>query len=141
MATKLVGYPIISTKWTQKEVVLTWHCAITDGNIPGYTTISKTAIALTASMKMTTLFFYGLRTNPATAHSDDPEKVVMVTHMEGDPAIVTLGDWLQLDLQEWEVAIATPGVNVDSTADSLRVFELRDGQGVILRNSRSKKEC
>lgn len=65
----------------------------------------------------------------------------MVTHMEGDPAIVTLGDWLQLDLQEWEVAIATPGVNVDSTADSLRVFELRDGQGVILRNSRSKKEC
>jgi hypothetical protein len=83
--------------------------------------------------------FYGLRTNPATAHSDDPEKVVMVTHMEGDPAIVTLGDWLQLDLQEWEVAIATPGVNVDSTADSLRVFELRDGQGLILRNSLSQR--
>ncbi|MBD2652499.1 alpha-amylase [Synechocystis sp. FACHB-383] len=84
--------------------------------------------------------FYGLRTNPATAHSDEPDRVVMVTHMEGEPAIVTLGDWLQLDLQEWEVAIATPGVNVASTADSLRAFELRDGQGLILRNSRFKGE-
>ncbi|MEY2984446.1 MAG: hypothetical protein RLZZ568_1063, partial [Cyanobacteriota bacterium] len=79
--------------------------------------------------------FYGLRTNPDTLDNDRPEKVVMITHMEGEPAIVTPGDWLQLDLDEWEVAIATPRVNVDSTADSLRIFELRDGQGLILRNS------
>ncbi|MEB3160818.1 MAG: glucosylglycerol hydrolase [Synechocystis sp.] len=79
--------------------------------------------------------FYGLRTNPDTLGDEHPEKVVMITHMEGEPAIITPGDWLQLDLNEWEVAIATPGVNVDSTADSLRIFELRDGQGLILRNS------
>ena len=79
--------------------------------------------------------FYGLRTNPDTLEDEHPEKVVMITHMEGEPAIVTPGGWLQLDLAEWEVAIATPGVNVDSTADSLRIFELRDGQGLILRNS------
>lgn len=79
--------------------------------------------------------FYGLRTNPETMETKYPEKKVMVTHMEGEPTTVTIGDWLQLDLNEWEVEIATPGLKLGSTADELRAFELRDGQGVILKNS------
>ncbi|NJN71768.1 MAG: alpha-amylase [Limnothrix sp. RL_2_0] len=79
-------------------------------------------------------FFYGLRTNPATVDTDNPEKIAMVIHMGGEPGIATIGDWLQLNLDEWEVAIATPGLAVGSTAKELRAFELQDGQGVLLKN-------
>lgn len=79
-------------------------------------------------------FFYGLRTNPATVDTDHPEKIAMVIHMGGEPGIATIGDWLQLDLEKWEVAIATPGLAVGSTAAELRAFELQDGQGVLLKN-------
>jgi hypothetical protein len=66
--------------------------------------------------------------------TDNPEKIAMVIHMGGEPGIATIGDWLQLDLNEWEVAIATPGLAVGSTAAELRAFELQDGQGVLLKN-------
>ena len=54
----------------------------------------------------------------------------MVTHMGGDPITVTLGDWLQLDLSQWECAIASPGLEI---AD-LSCFELKDAQGVLLKS-------
>lgn len=77
--------------------------------------------------------FYGLRTELVDPESDKiPEQIVMVAHMGGEPTTVTLADWLQLDLSQWRVAIATPGLELESTAEALRVFELRDGQGVIL---------
>jgi hypothetical protein len=75
--------------------------------------------------------FYGLRTNPSTALPDEGEPVAMVAHMGGDPITVTLGDWLQMDMQEWQVAIATPGLNLGTDAEQWRSFELSDSQGVL----------
>ncbi|MEM6521736.1 MAG: glucosylglycerol hydrolase, partial [Cyanobacteria bacterium P01_C01_bin.70] len=49
--------------------------------------------------------FYGLRTAPTEAGTTQYQ-VAMVTHMDGDPLEVTLGDWLQIDLADWRVAIA-----------------------------------
>lgn len=70
--------------------------------------------------------FYGARSHP-----EDPERqIAIVTHMGGDPLPVTLGDWLHLDLSEWEIALATPGLEV--TAESLQYFELADSQGLLL---------
>lgn len=77
--------------------------------------------------------FYGHRTQPtledevALVHSD-AQAVAMITHMGGDPVTVTLGDWLQLDLNEWQVALSTPGL----APDSLQRFELQDGEGLLL---------
>ncbi|MFW6357850.1 MAG: glucosylglycerol hydrolase, partial [Chroococcales cyanobacterium] len=47
--------------------------------------------------------FYGLRHGPS-------EQVAMVTHMGGEPITVNIGDWLQIDVNEWEIAIASPGL-------------------------------
>ncbi len=71
--------------------------------------------------------FYGVRTNP----HDGQEQITMVSHLEGKPIAVTLGDWLQLDLEEWQVAIAFPGLEQD-LAD-LRYFTLGHSQGVLLK--------
>jgi hypothetical protein len=68
--------------------------------------------------------FYGQRSTP-----DGDPGVVMVTHMGGQPAAVTLGDWLQLDPDAWQVAIASPGVAIDDLAN----FTLSDSQGVLLK--------
>jgi hypothetical protein len=81
--------------------------------------------------------FYGLRS--IHHHSGDepqPQKqVAMVAHMGGDPTPITLADWLQLDLSEWKIAIATPGLDLDEELlahPEHSVFELHDGQGLLL---------
>ena len=77
--------------------------------------------------------FYGLRTEMVDPESDQvPEQIAMVAHMGGEPTTITLADWLQLDLSKWRVAIATPGLEIEDTAEALRVLELKDGQGLIL---------
>ncbi len=68
------------------------------------------------------------QTNPQANSPTVPQSVVMITHMGGDPVTVTLGDWLQLDLNEWQVALATPGL----APDSLQRFEIKDGEGLLL---------
>ncbi|MGC9525945.1 MAG: glucosylglycerol hydrolase [Limnospira sp.] len=74
--------------------------------------------------------FYGLRTQPQEEGvPENPVQVAMVSHMGGDPVTVTLGDWLQLDLDEWRVAIASPGLEIPD----LKAFELSDSQGLLLR--------
>ena len=75
--------------------------------------------------------FYGVRTNP----SNTQEQIAMVSHMEGEPITVTLGDWLQLDMDEWEVAIASPGLNQAKNLADLRHFELGHSQGLLLKRS------
>jgi hypothetical protein len=73
--------------------------------------------------------FYGLRTAPASEEQvSEPQQIAMVTHMGGDPLTVTLGDWLQIDLEEWRIAIASPGLAIDD----LKSFELRDSEAVLL---------
>ena len=32
----------------------------------------------------------------------------MVSHMGGKPLTVNLGDWLQLDMDDWKIALALP---------------------------------
>ncbi|MEO0409217.1 MAG: glucosylglycerol hydrolase, partial [Cyanobacteria bacterium P01_A01_bin.135] len=83
--------------------------------------------------------FYGLRTQPLPAEAESdfpdpaiPKRIAFVCHMGGDPMTVTLGDWLQLDWREWQIALATPGLSVGGSADELRAFELRDSQGLLL---------
>ncbi|ERN40207.1 hypothetical protein KR51_00031460 [Rubidibacter lacunae KORDI 51-2] len=71
------------------------------------------------------MVFYGIRARP------DEQQVAMVAHMGGAPLTVTLGDWLQLDIGEWELAIATPGLEVNNLAH----FELGHSQGVLLVRS------
>ena len=89
--------------------------------------------------------FYGHRQAP-----DGDYGVVMVAHMGGAPVEggselgeslnalmkqgklvpveVTVGDWLQLDPQDWRVAIAAPGTAIADLAS----FTLTDSQAVLL---------
>ncbi|MBE9127352.1 MULTISPECIES: glucosylglycerol hydrolase [unclassified Coleofasciculus] len=78
--------------------------------------------------------FYGIRSNP----QDHGEQVAMVAHMGGKPITVTLGDWLQLELAEWKIAIASPGLDDNHLAD-LRCFELQDSQAVLLKHVAEKR--
>ena len=73
--------------------------------------------------------FYGLRDEP---DAETPHQIAMVVNMGGDPATVTLGDWLQIDIENWRVAIASPTLSIDDGKDALRSFELSDSQGVLL---------
>ncbi|MGF1495844.1 MAG: glucosylglycerol hydrolase [Elainellaceae cyanobacterium] len=70
--------------------------------------------------------FYGLRSAP-----EPNQQVAIATHMGGDPLTVHLGDWLQLDVNDWRVAIASPGLVIDD----LRTFELKDSEVVLLERA------
>ncbi len=72
--------------------------------------------------------FYGLRTHP----EDPSQAVVMVAHMGGEPSTVTLADWLQLDLSEWQIALKTPGLELGSDPEDWRTFELKNSQALLL---------
>ena len=74
--------------------------------------------------------FYGLRHNP---HNPE-EKIAMITHFEGRPINATLADWLQLDLEEWEIAIATPQLHQKINSLDLMNLPLKDSQGLLLKS-------
>ncbi|MFP4135359.1 MAG: glucosylglycerol hydrolase [Halothece sp.] len=95
------------------------HPWLSENLIPGSDRFNKVS-------EETHTVFYGVRSNP---HSPE-EQVAMVTHMGGDPITVTLGDWLQLDLNHWKIAITSPGLEVDD----LSCFELKDSQGLLLHH-------
>jgi len=73
--------------------------------------------------------FYGTRANP----ENPSEQIAMVAHLEGEPIYITLGDWLQLDMSEWEVSLATPGVDRDNNLEDLRRFELSNSEALLLK--------
>lgn len=75
--------------------------------------------------------FYGYRTEPHS-QQENPDEIVIMAHMGGEPMMVNPGDWLQLDMSQWAVALATPGLNLQRDLKDLRSFELRDGEGVLL---------
>jgi hypothetical protein len=75
--------------------------------------------------------FYGMRTAPTEANQAS-HQVAMVAHMGGDPLTVTLGDWLQIDPTEWQLAIKSPGVELGEDKSSLDAFELKDSQAILL---------
>lgn len=77
--------------------------------------------------------FYGLRTAPAKQGQTSKQQIAMVAHMGGDPLTITLGDWLQIDLEEWKVTLSSPTVQLKDTTQILpQSFELTDGQAVLL---------
>lgn len=74
--------------------------------------------------------FYGMRKAPRETEETDtpPYAIAMVTHMGGSPLTVTLGDWLQIDLDDWQVAIASPGLVIDD----LKAVKMSDSQALLL---------
>ncbi|MCG8366587.1 MAG: alpha-amylase [Pseudanabaenales cyanobacterium] len=76
--------------------------------------------------------FYGMRSQLHPISNVGAEQVVMIAHMGGEPMTVTLGDWLQLDMTQWQVAIATPGLNIKQDLNDLKSFELKDSEGLLL---------
>jgi hypothetical protein len=75
------------------------------------------------------IVFYGKRHNP-----DNPqEEIVMLAHIWGDPMMVSLGDWLQLDLSEWQSAIVSPSLAEDDRLKDLRYLELRNSEALVLK--------
>ncbi|OAB62241.1 alpha-amylase [Leptolyngbya valderiana BDU 20041] len=72
--------------------------------------------------------FYGVRSNP----NDGSEGIAMVAHMGGEPMKVHLGEWLGINLNQWKVAVASPGLDRDGNLDDLNSFELKDSEGVLL---------
>ena len=75
------------------------------------------------------MLFYGLRTEPKEeVHSTKPKQLAFAAHMGGDPITVTIGDWLQLDMDEWRIVLASPGLEISD----LHSFGLRDTQAVLL---------
>ncbi|MGF1520820.1 MAG: glucosylglycerol hydrolase [Leptolyngbyaceae cyanobacterium] len=75
--------------------------------------------------------FYGYRSEPHP-EGETPDEVVIMTHMGGEPMVVNPGDWLQLNMAQWAITLATPGLSLQQDLKNLRSFELRDGEGVIL---------
>ncbi|MDB9496846.1 glucosylglycerol hydrolase [Spirulina major CS-329] len=71
-----------------------------------------------------TTVFYGVRSNPERPD----EQIAMVAHMGGSSTQIKLGDLLQLEGKDWEMAIASPGLEIKN----LDAFELQDTQGVLL---------
>lgn len=51
--------------------------------------------------------------------------------MGGEPYKVHLEDWLQIDMDHWRVAIATPDLSLTTDLSNLRTFELKDSQAVL----------
>ncbi|MEM1310537.1 MAG: glucosylglycerol hydrolase [Cyanobacteria bacterium P01_H01_bin.153] len=72
--------------------------------------------------------FYGLRTHAHGEKSDASEAIAIVTHMGGGPIALNLEALLAVELAQWRVAIATPGLNVSDLND----LTLQDSQGVLL---------
>lgn len=80
----------------------------------------------------TQTLFYGIRTDPTVSSYHQPQRVILVTHMGGDPMEVTLEAWLPIDLSQWRVAVASPGLPLKGNPTDLRTFALKDGQGLLL---------
>jgi hypothetical protein len=74
--------------------------------------------------------YYGVRSNP----EDESERIAMIAHMGGEAMTVKVGEWLQLNLSEWDVAIASPGLKIQDLSE----FELHDSQGVLLKSKTIK---
>ena len=77
--------------------------------------------------------FYGIRSNP---DMPDDSPILMVAHMGGEPLEIELEDWLGINMEDWEVAIATPDLNLETDIKDLRQFTLKDSQGVLFEQKK-----
>ncbi len=76
-----------------------------------------------------TTIFYGIRTNP----NNQSEKLAMVIHLEGEGKEINLLDWLQLNVEEWEIAITTPNFPEITHLKDLNGLTLSQSQGILLK--------
>lgn len=72
--------------------------------------------------------FYGIRTNP----DDNNERIAMIAHLEGEPITVNLEKLFPLDLENWQVAIASPGLDYGTNLEDLSKINLTQSQGLLL---------
>lgn len=77
-----------------------------------------------------TTIFYGMRANP----NDSQEKLAMVIHLEGDAKEITLLDWLQLNVEEWQIALTTPDLPEIKELKDLNGLTLSQSQGLLLKS-------
>ena len=77
-----------------------------------------------------TTIFYGIRTNP----DNHEEKLAMVIHLEGDAKEITLLDWLQLNVEEWEIVFTTPNLPTIDDLKDLNGLTLSQSQGLLLKS-------
>lgn len=72
---------------------------------------------------------YGIRHN-----SRKKEAVAMVANFEGEPITLDVAKILNLDLEEWQIAIATP----DLVTEDLKALTLKNSQGLLLTTKSPK---
>ena len=53
----------------------------------------------------------------------------MISHLEGSAMTINLADLLGLDLENWQIAIASPGLVIDN----LQSFNLEQTQALLLK--------
>jgi hypothetical protein len=78
--------------------------------------------------------YYGVRSDSTLEPDASSEQVAMIAHLGGEPLTIELKEYLELDLSQWRVAIATPGLNLEGKGSltELKAFEIKDGQGLLL---------
>jgi hypothetical protein len=88
---------------------LGWCCENFGANIPGCGRTSPGAIALTASATTSAPFSTAIELS-RTPFADDrrPQRLSWWPTWAAKPMTVNLGDWLQLDMDEWQVAVTLP---------------------------------
>jgi hypothetical protein len=77
--------------------------------------------------------FYGLRSAPPEQPAS-AQQVILIAHMGGEPITLNGADLLQIDLADWQVAIASPGVQLDGV-DEVRSLQLSDSQAILLQRA------
>ena len=75
------------------------------------------------------IIVYGLRHNP----QNPEEQIAMVANFEGEPITLNIKDLLPINPQEWEIAIACPGLAVDLKLEDLDALTLSNSQGILLK--------
>lgn len=77
-----------------------------------------------------TTIFYGIRSNP----NNPTEKLALVVNVEGKAREINLLDWLQLDVNEWEIIFSTPDISPVEEMKELNHFSLAQSQGFLLKS-------
>ena len=61
-------------------------------------------------------------------NSESEPSVAIVANFEGDEIALDLSEILDIDVSEWQVEIATPGLEVED----LNKLNLSNGEGILL---------
>lgn len=76
-----------------------------------------------------TTLFYGCRVDPTGSTA---QRIAIALHIGGPATTLNLEEHLPSDLAHWQVAIASPGLEVSPELETLRNLKLKAGQGLLL---------